>query len=164
MSPRNSGTDYRSELTPSTRSPRSKLRKKPTYSSKHKRSVPISDALQSKKLSKQNLEDLQDHISSLPQQDSVLEWISLSSTITNSGGVGPVAKGKRLALTFSSIAPGGGPKHSLSYAHSLYRLGIFEVKGDGTIPPAPKNDKVFSLVTNLRPLSTSIKKWFLRAK
>lgn len=29
-------------------------------------------------------------------------------------------------------------------------------------PPAPKNDKVFSLVTNLRPLSTSIKKWFLK--
>ena len=91
----------------------------------------------------------------------MLEWISLTPTMAGSAGVGSVAQGKRIVPICTSIAPSGGPKNSPSFAHTLYRLGISEVEGGGTIPPAPHNDEVSSLVTNLPLNSTSIKKWVL---
>ncbi len=78
----------------------------------------MSDALQWKKLSKQNLEDLQDHISSLPQPDRVL----LTPTMTSSDDVGPVAKRTRLTSTSTSIASSTGQKHNRLYnIFSAYR-------------------------------------------
>ena len=69
-----------------------------------------SEALLRKRLSKHNLDDLQDYITSLPLPDSVLEWLSLTPTITGSDDLVPETKKKKLPQTLPSIAPNGGHK------------------------------------------------------
>lgn len=61
------------------------------------RSVLISSTLQKKRLTKQNLKELQDFSDlSLFQPDCVLEWILGTPTMTDSNAVGPVAKKRKL--------------------------------------------------------------------
>ena len=122
------------------------------------------EVLLRKKLSKHNLEDLQDYITSLPLPDSLLEWISLTPTITGSDDLVPETKKRKLVQTLPSIAPSAGHKYSRSYSHTLYLLGIVTSDVTGTIPSAPDHIEVSNLVSapnNIPLLSTYMKNWFL---
>ena len=104
-------------------------------------------------------------MANLPQLDSVLGWISLTSTITNSDVVGPVVKKRKLAQILSSISPTGGHKYSTSYAHTLYLLGISPSDVEGIIPLAldhPEASNLVSAPSDLPLLSTFMKSWLLR--
>ena len=84
--------------------------------------------------------------------------------MTDYDAVGPVAKKRKLAST-------GGLKNSISYAHSLYLLGIQDLKKSGIIPSVPEEcnldtevSKLVTAASDLPSLSTYMKKWFLRFK
>ena len=123
-----------------------------------------SEALLRRNLSKHNLEDFQDYITSLPRPDSVLEWLSLTPTMSGSDDLVLETKKRKLPQTVPSIAPSAGDKYSRSYANTLYLLGIVNPDGLGEIPLAPDHAEVSNLVTapnNLPLLSTYMKNWVL---
>lgn len=71
----------------------------------HRKPVLTSDNLKRKKLSKHNLNDLQDFLdSSLLQPDIVLKWISRTHTTSNTDDVSPVSKKRNLALSLPPVA------------------------------------------------------------
>lgn len=92
-----------------------------------------------KKLSKQNLETLQDYIRSHPLPDSVSEWIPLSSAMAGSNSAGIGAKKRKAISTLRSITEIGGHKYSPSYTDLLYRIGITLTDGPGIIPPVAED-------------------------
>lgn len=122
------------------------------------------DALQKKKLFKENLGTFQDHITNLPQPDSMLGWISLTLAMTGSDAAGPVSKERKLSPPLPSIAPIRGHKYNLSHTETLYLLGISRSGDKGIIPSVPDHTKVCNHVpepSDLPLLSRFIKSWFL---
>lgn len=65
----------------------------------------------------------------------------------------------------TSIASSQGPKSSPSYSTLLYRLGIFEGSGQGTIPPDSGKNKIlqyFPEPKNISLIADLLTTWFLK--
>ena len=124
----------------------------------------MSNALQKKKLSKQNLESFQDYLTSLSHLDTVLEWIPLTSTMTGSDSAGAVSKEKKLLQSAPTVASSPGSKYSRQYTQTLYEFGISESISAGTIPSVPGQTeacKYFSELIEIPLLSGFMQEWFL---
>ena len=128
----------------------------------------MPNALQRKKLSKQNIEAFQDYLTSLSHPDTVLEWISLASTMTGSDSAGAVSKKRKAVQTASTvpsmIASSRGSEYSRAYTQTLYQLGLLESNKLGIIPSVPSQTEVckyFSEPTDI-PLLSGFIQWWLR--
>ena len=127
----------------------------------------MSNTLQRKKLSRQNLEAFQDYLTSLSHPDTVLEWISLASTMTGSDSAGAVSKKRKAVQTASTvpsmIASSRGSEYSRAYTQTLYQLGLLESNKLGIIPSVPSQTEVckyFSEPTEIPVLSDFMQRWF----
>ena len=123
----------------------------------------MSNALQRKKLSKQNLEALQDHLTSLSYPDTISEWISLTSTMTGSDTAGAVSKKRRLSENTSQVVSSRDNKYSKDYGKSLTERGVKIVLSPGTIPPVPGETEVheyFSAPIDIPSLPRFMNDWF----
>ena len=102
----------------------------------------MSNALQSKKLSKQNLKAFQDYLTSLSYPDTISEWISLMSTMTRSDSAGAVSKKKKRTENTSNIASSRDQIYTCGYETTLYEVGVLQETTKGTIPPVPGKTEV----------------------
>ena len=130
----------------------------------------MSNALQRKKLSKQNLEALQDYLTSLSYPDTISEWISLTCTMTGPDSAGAVSKKRKLAdistITGPDSASSRGLKQSRRYETTLHEVGVMKSKHKGTIPPVSGETEIheyFSTPIDVPSLASSIDDWFKEA-
>ena len=126
----------------------------------------MSNALQRKKLSKQNLEALQDYLTSLSYPDTISEWISLTSTMTGPDSAGAVSKKRKLADMPSNIASSRGLKHTRGYETTLHEVGVMQSNSPGRIPPVSGETEIheyFSTPIEIPSLASSIDDWFKQA-
>ena len=116
---------------------------------------------QKKKLSKQNLEALQNQTLSLSQPNSVSEWLSLTDTMTTSKFAGPSSKKRKLLSANITLILKSGD--SSSFQDILYQIGITIKDDNGIIPLEHEHTELpeyFPEPNNLLLLLGYITSWF----